>query len=104
MIQDGCNDLLSPVAAESQMWLLKTPKGRKSLEFLDSPTQYRRHALDRIGLRTRYSCKLRGYRRQTCFRNRVQMRTFESILARFRRIVLDALVLNGILLAQGYGG
>jgi hypothetical protein len=26
------------------LWLLKTPKAPKSLEFLDSPTQYRRHA------------------------------------------------------------
>jgi|GEM_PF-2074612 len=52
--------------------------------------------LDRMGLRTRYSYKLRGNRRQTCFRNRLQMRTFESTLVRFHRIVLDALVLKGI--------
>jgi hypothetical protein len=26
------------------LWLLKTPNATKSLEFLDSPTQYRRHA------------------------------------------------------------
>jgi len=29
---------------EILLWLLKTPKASKSLEFLDSPTQYRRHA------------------------------------------------------------
>jgi hypothetical protein len=29
------------------LWLLKTPKAPKSLEFLDSLTQYRRHAYAR---------------------------------------------------------
>src|ERR1035437_8255646 len=30
--------------ATHHVWLLKTPNATKSLEFLDSPTQYRRHA------------------------------------------------------------
>jgi hypothetical protein len=29
------------------LWLLKIPNAPKSLEFLDSPTQYRRHAYAR---------------------------------------------------------
>lgn len=55
--------------------------------------------LERVGLRTAHSDMLRGYRRHTWFRNQLQMRTFESILASFRRIDLDAVVLKGIPLA-----
>jgi hypothetical protein len=55
--------------------------------------------LDRLGLRTPYSDRLRGYRRQTWFRNQLQMRTFVSILTSFKQIGLEAVVLKGISLA-----
>jgi hypothetical protein len=32
---------------QMRVWLLKTPNAPKSLEFLDSATQYRRHAYAR---------------------------------------------------------
>jgi hypothetical protein len=55
--------------------------------------------LDRLGLRTPHSDRLRGYRRQTWFRNQLQIKTFESILTSLRQIGLDSVILKGIPLA-----
>jgi hypothetical protein len=39
--------LSAALSSECILWLLRIPNAPKSLEFLDSPTQYRRHAYAR---------------------------------------------------------